>query len=93
MVLYAVLDAIYDLCLLATGHIGCMETFKEVFEGGFIRLDLFIFLRLIGLVLLRMMVEDLFRLIVKCRKRQVVAKVRVVNMALKLVASSKVILD
>ena len=39
------------------------------------------------------MVEYLFRLIVKCQKRQVVAKVRAIEMALKLVALSNVVFD
>ena len=70
-----------------------METSKEGFEDGFIRLNLFICLSVLGLILLQLMDEDLFRLLVKCRKRQVVEKVRATNMALDLVASSKVILD
>ena len=93
MFLHGGLDAIYDLFILATGHVGCMVTFKEGFEYGFIRLDLLICLRVLGLMLLCLMVEDLFCLLVKCWKRKVMAKVRAINMALELVASSKLILD
>ena len=69
-----------------------MPTSEEVFEDGFIYLDLFIRLSIIGLILLWMMVEYLFRLFVKCWKHQVVAKVRAIQVFLELVVSSNVIL-
>ena len=70
-----------------------METSKEVFEEVFIRLDLFIRLIILDLMLIWLMVKYLFHLLVKCRKHQVVAKVRATEMALKLVAMSNVILN
>ena len=70
-----------------------MTTSEESFEEGFIRIDLFIRLITLGFMLLWMMVEYVFRLLVKCQKRQVVSKVRANDMAIKLVASSIVILD
>ena len=92
-VIHGGLEAIYDHCVLATGPVGCMATFGEGFEDGFIRLNLFICLSVLGLILLQLMDEDLFRLLVKCRKRQVVEKVRANEMAFDIVASIKVILD
>ena len=59
-----------------------MATFEEGFEGGFIRINLFVFISLIGFVLLWLVVEDLFRHLVKCQKRQVVSKLRADEMAL-----------
>ena len=69
-----------------------MVTSKEGFDNGFIRLNLFICITILSLMLLWLMIEDILCLLVKCRKRQVLAKVREIEMALKLVASSNVIL-
>ena len=43
-------DAIYDPCVLATGHVRCMANSEGGFEDGFIRLDLFICLSLLHLI-------------------------------------------
>ena len=92
-VLHGSLYVIPNFFVLTTGQVGGMETSKEVFEEVFIRLDLFIRLIILDLMLIWLMVKYLFHLLVKCRKHQVVAKVRATEMALKLVAMSNVILN
>ena len=68
-----------------------MKTSEEGFEDGLIRLNLSICLSILVLMLLCLMVEDFFRLTVKCRKHQVGVKVRDIEMALDLIASRNVI--
>ena len=92
-VLHGGLDATHNLFVLATGHVGNMETFKEVFEDVFICLNLFICLSILGLMLIWLIVEDLFRFLVQCQLRQIVEKLRVINMALDIISLSNVTLN
>ena len=70
-----------------------MATFKEDFEDVFNHLDLFICLRILGLMLIWLMIEYLFRLLVKILNPHLVTKVRATKMVVELVALSKVILN
>ena len=71
-VLHGGFGAIHEFFVLVTDHVGGMGTFEEGFEDSFIRRDLFIFLIILGLMLLWLMVKYLFHLLVRCWKRQVV---------------------